>query len=208
MSALSMLVFSMSGLPSFFTVHTEMKEPKHYNRAMFASLIAVFTIYTGVAVPVYIFCGSHVSSPALGSAGSYFKIVCYSIALLGLCVTACLICHVCRPLLCAFALIDANTFALVRSKASLPPSCWPQHSLSEKIQLADQHITNREQCIEGSSQEGTKPTHLVLQHLHRGLGSMHHRQRCSRFRSTGGADRRPVRHIHLLHADGSPLVPR
>lgn len=97
LSAVSCIVFAYSGVPAFFTIHAQMREPKHYNRAMFASLSGVFTVYATVGIIVYIYCGSHVSSPALGSAGGDIEKVCYGIAIVGLCVTACLLCHVRTP---------------------------------------------------------------------------------------------------------------
>lgn len=97
LSAVSCIVFAYSGVPAFFTIHAQMREPRHYNRSMFASLSGVFMVYATVGIIVYIYCGSHVSSPALGSAGGDIEKVCYGIAIVGLCVTACLLCHVRIP---------------------------------------------------------------------------------------------------------------
>lgn len=94
MTAVSAIIFAYSGIPAFFTVLREMKEPKHYNRAMFTSLAGVFTTYAIIGTIVYVCCWSFVSSPALGSAGGVLKKVCYGLALPGLCVSACLVCHV------------------------------------------------------------------------------------------------------------------
>lgn len=94
MSAVATIIFAFSGTPAFFPIASEMKEPKHYARSMLICQATVFTVYLVVGVVVYYFCGSYVASPALGSAGTLMKKVCYGIALPGLLVTEMITCHV------------------------------------------------------------------------------------------------------------------
>lgn len=110
LTGVAYLSFSWSGLPSFFNIRAEMNEPKLYKRALTWSLSAVAIVYMTVAVTVYVLVGSHVSSPALGSAGPRFKIICYGIALIGLCVTTCLILHVRGLTHIFYASIQTNLF--------------------------------------------------------------------------------------------------
>lgn len=94
MSAVATIIFAFSGTPAFFPIASEMKEPRHYARSMLICQATVFTVYLVVGVVVYYFCGSYVASPALGSAGTLMKKVCYGIALPGLLVTEMIACHV------------------------------------------------------------------------------------------------------------------
>lgn len=74
--------------------------------------------YISIGVVVYYYCGSYVASPALGSAGSTMKKVCYGFALPGLIVTAMIVTHVsCQSLLFFILLTQAcrslpSTFSL------------------------------------------------------------------------------------------------
>lgn len=94
MAAVSTIVFSFTGTPYFFPIVNEMKDPKEYFRSMYTCQTVVFTVYFIIGVTVYYFCGSHVTSPALGSAGDAIKSVAYGIALPGLLVTSAIVCHV------------------------------------------------------------------------------------------------------------------
>ncbi|RSL89378.1 hypothetical protein BHE90_017170 [Fusarium euwallaceae] len=87
LSAISALVFSYAGTPAFFPIVSEMRNPKHYGRALFICQGVISACYITVGCVVYYYCGSYVASPALGSAGNTMKIVCYAIALPGLMVT-------------------------------------------------------------------------------------------------------------------------
>lgn len=93
-SACSSLVFAYAGTPAFFSIASEMREPKHYTRSLVLCQSVVTTTYTVIGVVVYYFCGSYVAQPALGSAGVQLKKICYGFALPGLCVTAILVIHV------------------------------------------------------------------------------------------------------------------
>lgn len=97
-SALSSLVFAYAGTPAFFSIVAEMREPRHYTRALIVCQSLMTAIYISVGIVVYYFCGSYVSSPALGSAGPLMKKVAYGFALPALIVTTCLVTHVSTPL--------------------------------------------------------------------------------------------------------------
>lgn len=51
-------------------------------------------MYIAIGCVIYYYCGSHVASPALGSAGVVIKKVAYGIALLGLLVSTTIVLHV------------------------------------------------------------------------------------------------------------------
>lgn len=71
-----------------------MRDPTHYNRALILCQSVVTCFYLAIGVVIYYFCGSYVSSPALGSAGPVVKKVSYGFALPGLIVSTLLFVHV------------------------------------------------------------------------------------------------------------------
>lgn len=93
MSAINTFVFAYAGTPAFFAIISEMREPKDYNKAMYICQGTMSCVYVVVGIVVYYFCGSFVSSPALGSAGPLLKRVCYGLALPGLIASTCLVTH-------------------------------------------------------------------------------------------------------------------
>lgn len=93
-SAVSTLIFTYAGTPAFFNIVAEMRDPRLYNRALYTCQITVTVVYIVVATVVYYYCGSYVSSPALGSAGPLMKKVGYGIALPGLLGSGVLLAHV------------------------------------------------------------------------------------------------------------------
>ncbi|KAF3401689.1 N amino acid transport system protein [Penicillium rolfsii] len=93
-SAISALVFSYAGTPAFFSIASEMRDPRHFTKALVVCQTVVSTAYIVVGIVVYYYCGSYVSSPALGSAGPVVKKAAYGIALPGLFVTAILLTHI------------------------------------------------------------------------------------------------------------------
>ena len=93
-SALSSMVFAYAGTPAFFSIISEMRNPKDYNKALIACQGTVTAVYTAIGIVVYYFCGSYVASPALGSAGYLMKKVCYGLALPGLLVSCLILLHV------------------------------------------------------------------------------------------------------------------
>ncbi|KAI9644860.1 hypothetical protein NHQ30_006887 [Ciborinia camelliae] len=92
-SACSSLVFAFAGTPGYFNIISEMRDPRAYSRSVFISVGFITTVYTVIGIVVYYFCGSYVSSPALGSAGDTMKKVCYALALPGLLVSTILLSH-------------------------------------------------------------------------------------------------------------------
>lgn len=94
MSSISTLVFTYSGAPAFFSIVAEMRDPRLYTRSLLVCQSTVTCIYIIIATVVYYYCGSHVASPALGSAGPTIEKVSYGIALPGLIVSAVLFLHV------------------------------------------------------------------------------------------------------------------
>jgi amino acid transporter len=96
-SAISTLIFAYAGTPAFFAIAAEMREPRHYNRSLMVCQAGVTITYIVIGTVVYYFCGSYVSSPALGSAGAQVKKVAYGLALPGLIVTTTLVVHVSTP---------------------------------------------------------------------------------------------------------------
>lgn len=93
-AAIGCHVFAFAGTPAFFSIVAEMREPKYYNRALVWSQGIVFVVYIVIGSIVYVYCGSYVASPALGSAGPMIKKACYGFALPGLLVTAMIVTHV------------------------------------------------------------------------------------------------------------------
>ncbi|KAF5009145.1 hypothetical protein FDECE_4589 [Fusarium decemcellulare] len=93
-AAISAFVFAYAGTPVFFPIAAEMREPRHYKKALFLCQAVVTVTYIVVGIVVYYYCGTYVASPALGSAGKSIKKISYGLALPGLIVSACLYTHV------------------------------------------------------------------------------------------------------------------
>jgi amino acid permease len=93
-AGVSSLVFAYAGTPAFFNIASEMREPRHYTRALIVCQSVMTVVYLAIGIVVYYFCGSYVASPALGSAGPTMKKVCYGLALPGLIVSTTLFVHV------------------------------------------------------------------------------------------------------------------
>jgi amino acid permease len=94
MAAISTIIFSYSGTPAFFSVISEMRDPRQYNKSLIMCQSVVIGGFVILGAVVYSFCGIYVSSPALGSAGVTMKKVCYGLALPGLIAGAVINCHV------------------------------------------------------------------------------------------------------------------
>ncbi|KAJ9654985.1 hypothetical protein H2201_008898, partial [Coniosporium apollinis] len=92
-SACSSLVFAYAGTPAFFSIISEMRDPRHYTRSLIICQSGVTVTYITIGIVVYYYCGSFVASPALGSAGVLIKKICYGFALPGLIVTTTLVIH-------------------------------------------------------------------------------------------------------------------
>lgn len=93
-SAISALVFAFSGTAGFFSIASEMRDPRYYARSTLICQAVVTSVYLAIGCVVYYYCGSYVASPALGSAGPILKKVCYGLALPGLIVTETIVLHV------------------------------------------------------------------------------------------------------------------
>ncbi|CAG8927364.1 unnamed protein product [Penicillium salamii] len=93
-SSISTFVFAYAGTPVFFPIVAEMRDPRHFTRSLLLCQSIVTATYVTVGCIVYYYCGSHVASPALGSAGKLIKQISYGIALPGLFVSSTLNTHV------------------------------------------------------------------------------------------------------------------
>jgi hypothetical protein len=93
-TAISTIVFAYAGTPAFFSIAAEMREPQFYTRSLIICQSVVTSTYIAIGCVVYYFCGSYVSSPALGSAGKNMKKICFGLALPGLVATTMLVIHV------------------------------------------------------------------------------------------------------------------
>lgn len=93
-AAVSTTVFSFSGTPGFFPIAAEMRDLKHYTKALLVCQGFVTSMYITIGCVIYYYCGSHVATPALGSAGVLIKKVSYGIALPGLLVSTTIVLHV------------------------------------------------------------------------------------------------------------------
>ncbi|KAJ5539515.1 hypothetical protein N7513_007847 [Penicillium frequentans] len=93
-SAVTTIVFAYAGTPAFFSIASEMRDPRHYNRSLMLCQSVVTVFYIVVGVVIYYYCGSYVSSPALGSAGPTVKKVSYGFALPGLIASTLLFVHI------------------------------------------------------------------------------------------------------------------
>ena len=71
-----------------------MRDPRKYSRSVLLCQSVISIVYITVGVVVYYYCGSHVASPALGSAGHVVKKVSYGLAFPGLAVSVVLYVHV------------------------------------------------------------------------------------------------------------------
>lgn len=85
------MLISLSG---FFSIVSEMRNPERYPAAMATCQAGVTAVYAIIGGVIYYYCGSYVSSPALGSAGGVIKIVSYGFALPGLLGTMTIVTHV------------------------------------------------------------------------------------------------------------------
>lgn len=93
-AAISSLVFAYAGTPGFFSIASEMREPRLYTRSLMICQGIITVVYIIIGIVVYYFCGSYVASPALGSAGPTLKKVSYGFALPGLIVSCAIFTHV------------------------------------------------------------------------------------------------------------------
>jgi amino acid transporter len=88
------ILFAFSGTPGFFAIVSEMRNPRRYTHALLVCQAGVTSFYLVIACVVYYYCGSYVTSPALGSAGGLVKKISYGFAIPGLFVTSTIVTHV------------------------------------------------------------------------------------------------------------------
>ena len=93
MSAISSLIFAFAGVPAYFSIASEMRNPKQYVWSLALCRGIAIGTYLIIGIVVYYFCGSYVASPALGSAGALMKKISYGLALPGLMVSMVLYTH-------------------------------------------------------------------------------------------------------------------
>ncbi|KAI1068920.1 hypothetical protein LB507_006155 [Fusarium sp. FIESC RH6] len=86
-------VSAYGGTPGYFAIIAEMRKPEDYTKALAICQGAITVVYVTVGVVMYYYCGSYVSSPALGSAGVVIKKASYGVAIPGLIVTITLVTH-------------------------------------------------------------------------------------------------------------------
>lgn len=94
-SAIATLTLSFASSAAMFSIIAEMRDPRDFSRSLFTCQGTLTAIYIVVACVIYYYCGSHVSSPALGSASPIVKRISYGFALPGLIVSTCIMIHVC-----------------------------------------------------------------------------------------------------------------
>ncbi|KAK5229270.1 hypothetical protein LTR47_007872 [Exophiala xenobiotica] len=92
--AVVIIFVSSSATSAMVPVISEMKNPAHYNRALFTAQGTINSSYLTFGLVVYAYCGKWVASPSLGSAGPTVKKVAYGVGLIGLVVSGLLWLHV------------------------------------------------------------------------------------------------------------------
>ncbi|KAJ4328792.1 hypothetical protein N0V84_000799 [Fusarium piperis] len=92
-SAVSSLIFAYAGTPAYFAIAAEMRNPQHYTRSLIVCQSGMTITYIIIGCVVYVYCGSYVATPALGSAGAMIKKVAYGLALPGLIASTTLVIH-------------------------------------------------------------------------------------------------------------------
>lgn len=98
-TAVSTFIFAYAGTPFYFPIVAEMRDHRHFTKALLLCQAAITLVYLVIGIVVYYYCGSYVASPALGSAGSLIKKISYGIALPGLLASSTLSTHVCGILM-------------------------------------------------------------------------------------------------------------
>ena len=93
-NAVSQFLMAFAGVPAYFPIAAEMRDPHRYTRSLLLCQGFVTAVYVTIGCVVYFYCGSYVSTPALGSAGKTLKKVSYGLAIPGLLATTVLSIHV------------------------------------------------------------------------------------------------------------------
>ncbi|BEI80358.1 hypothetical protein CcaverHIS002_0108870 [Cutaneotrichosporon cavernicola] len=92
-SAITNVLYAYAATPTYWGIISEMRDPRMHNRMMAISVTLCAALYIVIGSVVYWFCGKHVSSPALGSAGVLLKRICYGLAIPALLVSLCIYAH-------------------------------------------------------------------------------------------------------------------
>jgi hypothetical protein len=182
MSAVASLVLAYGGLPAYFSIVSEMKDPRYYTRSVLFCQGTATIVYIIIGVIVYYFCGSYVGSPALGSAGVLMKKICYGLVLPGLLVTEILYIHVSTRIITSaserFILLTSTVDRQIRLR---PPA---QELKAPRLQL------------NGSLD------FMALLHARSDRHLLLHCQRHPRLRRTGLSHRSAVRNADVLPPNG------
>ncbi|GAA5824563.1 hypothetical protein JCM11251_000477 [Rhodosporidiobolus azoricus] len=93
MNAISNLVLSYAGTPTYLSMVSEMRNSRQSTRAVLVSQAFVTSFYLTIGIVVYMYAGQYVASPALGTAGVLIKRVAYGLAIPGLLAAAVIYCH-------------------------------------------------------------------------------------------------------------------
>lgn len=83
-SAVAVQILSLASTAAYFTIHSEMREPKKFGKSLILGQGLVIISYIAIGCIVYGKVGDYVTSPALGSAGKLIQKICYGLALPGL----------------------------------------------------------------------------------------------------------------------------
>ncbi|KAL4749576.1 hypothetical protein BDW72DRAFT_213994 [Aspergillus terricola var. indicus] len=80
-TAAANIVFSFSSHNTFFTIISELREPRDFPKSLLLLQSIDMTIYAVAAVVIYCYAGEDVPSPALGAAGPLISRISYGVAL-------------------------------------------------------------------------------------------------------------------------------
>ena len=75
------IIFAYAGHVTFFTFISELKKPEEYIKAIYLLQAIDTTMYVLVALVIYIYAGTNVASPALGSTGPFLRKIAYGTAI-------------------------------------------------------------------------------------------------------------------------------
>ncbi|KAI6857863.1 amino acid transporter [Hortaea werneckii] len=93
MAAISSIIFAFCGVPAYISIASEMADPRQFTFSLLLCRAVATSVYIVIGVVVYYYCGIYVASPALGSAGTLLKKICYGLAFPGLVVSMVLYLH-------------------------------------------------------------------------------------------------------------------
>lgn len=185
-SSVSTMVFAYGGTVGFFSIAAEMRDPRLYKRSLLVCQGSVTALYVAIGVVVYYYCGSFVTSPALGSAGPLLKKIAYGFALPGLAMTTILVTHVSPRL------------------PSHRNSCANVHADARQVHFCPHSPRNEAPYWQHPCPLGD----LAGLHLRCEFGRIPHRKWHTRFRQSCISRRGLARLHHGVSADGCHVVLR